>query len=168
MKALKTGRLVGTPTTRDDYDAFRLLHADPAVMATLAPDGKPFAEVRTRATMDAVMAQKEAHGFGLWSWWLEDGQFVGYCGLKCTAVEDVDEVELLYATRSVYWRHGYTTEAALAVLDVAPSFGLHDLVAFTLHGNAGSQGVMRKCGFTYERDIVHAGVPHVLFRRRFS
>jgi hypothetical protein len=24
---------------------------------------------------------------------------------------------------------------------------------------------MEKAGFTYERDIVHAGVPHVLYRR---
>jgi hypothetical protein len=26
--------------------------------------------------------------------------------------------------------------------------------------------VMEKAGFEYERDIVHAGLPHVLYRRR--
>ena len=42
--------------------------------------------------------------------------------------------------------------------------GLDDVVAFTLPTNRGSWRVMEKTGFEYERDVVHAGLPHVLYR----
>ena len=40
-----------------------------------------------------------------------------------------------------------------------------ELIAFTLPDNLASRRVMEKAGFAYERDIVHAGLPHVLYRR---
>jgi RimJ/RimL family protein N-acetyltransferase len=42
--------------------------------------------------------------------------------------------------------------------------GLDDIVAFTLPTNDASRRVMEKLGFSYERDIEHAGMPHVLYR----
>jgi RimJ/RimL family protein N-acetyltransferase len=39
-----------------------------------------------------------------------------------------------------------------------------DLVCFTLTTNHASQRVMEKVGFRYERDVLHAGLPHVLYR----
>jgi RimJ/RimL family protein N-acetyltransferase len=41
---------------------------------------------------------------------------------------------------------------------------LTDIVCFTLTTNMASQRVMQKAGFTYERDILHANWPHVLYR----
>jgi ribosomal-protein-alanine N-acetyltransferase len=38
------------------------------------------------------------------------------------------------------------------------------VVAFTLPTNWASRRVMEKVGFTFERDIVHAGLRHVLYR----
>ena len=43
---------------------------------------------------------------------------------------------------------------------------LLELVAFTLPDNLGSRRVMEKSGFVYERDIVHVGLAHVLYRHR--
>jgi ribosomal-protein-alanine N-acetyltransferase len=40
---------------------------------------------------------------------------------------------------------------------------LERIVAFTLPHNKASRTVMDHCGFTYNRDIVHAGLPHVLY-----
>ena len=42
--------------------------------------------------------------------------------------------------------------------------GMTDVACFTLTTNRASQRVMEKVGFEYERDIVHAGLPHVLCR----
>jgi RimJ/RimL family protein N-acetyltransferase len=96
-----------------------------------------------------------------------DGEFVGYAGLMRTAVEGTPEVELLYAIRSEFWKDGYATEMATAVVRFAfESAGLSNLVAFTLPTNHGSRRVMEKCGFQYERDIEHGGLPHVLYRMR--
>jgi RimJ/RimL family protein N-acetyltransferase len=44
------------------------------------------------------------------------------------------------------------------------NLGMSDLVAFTLPINQASRRVMEKIGFSFERDIVHAGLPHVLYR----
>ena len=44
--------------------------------------------------------------------------------------------------------------------------GLAELVSFTLTTNTASQTVMAKLGFVRDREVDHAGVPHVLFRRR--
>jgi ribosomal-protein-alanine N-acetyltransferase len=44
--------------------------------------------------------------------------------------------------------------------------GLDELVAFTLPANVRSRRVMEKAGLGYEKDIVHAGLPHVLYRIR--
>ena len=40
---------------------------------------------------------------------------------------------------------------------------LDRIVAFTLPHNKASRGVMENCGFTYNRDIIHANLPHVLY-----
>jgi ribosomal-protein-alanine N-acetyltransferase len=49
---------------------------------------------------------------------------------------------------------------AFAVLE------LDDVVAYTVPANAASRAVMEKLGMVYEGDIVHAGLPHVLYRLR--
>ena len=38
------------------------------------------------------------------------------------------------------------------------------MVAVTLPDHVASQRVMLKVGLVYERDFVHVGLPHVLFR----
>ena len=44
--------------------------------------------------------------------------------------------------------------------------GLADLVCFTLTTNRASQRVMEKVGFGFEREVEHAGLPHLLYRLR--
>jgi RimJ/RimL family protein N-acetyltransferase len=41
---------------------------------------------------------------------------------------------------------------------------LPEIVCFTLTTNKASQRVMEKLGFKYERDIIHAHLPHLLYR----
>jgi [ribosomal protein S5]-alanine N-acetyltransferase len=94
-----------------------------------------------------------------------DGRFVGRAGLLNTYVGGNDEVELAYGLMAEYWGRGLATEMAKEVLSVAfEQFGLADVVCFTLTTNRASQRVMEKAGFEYERDVVHAGRPHVLYR----
>jgi len=42
------------------------------------------------------------------------------------------------------------------------------VVAVTLPVNARSRRVMEKVGMTYDRDWLHADIPHVLYRVRFT
>ena len=52
-----------------------------------------------------------------------------------------------------------------AALRASTSSGSTNVVAYTLTGNRASRRVMEKLGFEYERDVVHADLPHVLYRR---
>jgi RimJ/RimL family protein N-acetyltransferase len=64
------------------------------------------------------------------------------------------------------WRQGLATELARAAVEVAfDDLDLDEIVAFTLPDNIASRRVMEKAGFTYDRDIQRAGIPHVLYRR---
>ena len=63
------------------------------------------------------------------------------------------------------WGQGLATEMAEAAVDAAlRKLQLASLVAFTLPSNKASSRVMEKVGFSYERDIVYADLPHVLYR----
>ncbi len=68
-----------------------------------------------------------------------------------------------------YWGRGLATEIARRALELArDALGREDVVAFTLPGNRASRRVLAKVGMVYERDVVHAGLPHVLYRTALS
>jgi RimJ/RimL family protein N-acetyltransferase len=47
----------------------------------------------------------------------------------------------------------------------AASLGLDSIMAYTRVDNRASRRVMEKLGLHYERDVEHAGLPHVLYRK---
>jgi [ribosomal protein S5]-alanine N-acetyltransferase len=108
----------------------------------------------------------EEYGFGLWM--LREaatGGAVGRAVLRHLDVEGVDEVEVGYGFVPQVWGRGLATEVAVACVGIGRDrLGLESMVAITLPDHAASQRVMRKAGLSYERDFVHAGLPHVLFR----
>ena len=109
----------------------------------------------------------ERHGFGMWL--LRDrwtGAVVGRGGLQHTFVAGCDEIEVVWAIAPTRWGEGFATELARAAVGVAfDDLGLGEVVAFTLPTNVASRRVMEKSAFVYEREIVHAGLPHVLYRQ---
>ncbi len=115
----------------------------------------------------AKVAHWEQHGFGLWL--LRDratGEMVGRGGLQQTFVASVHEVEVGWSIVPERWGEGLATELALTSISVAfDDLRLPEVVAFTLPDNIASRRVMEKASFTYEREIQHAGLPHVLYRR---
>lgn len=98
-------------------------------------------EAGTVAYLEWNLAHWAEHGFGLWMLReLDTGEMVGRAVLRHLDVDGVDEVEVGY--------------------------GLDSLVAITVPRNTASQRVLVKSGLVYERDIIHAGAPHLLFRTR--
>jgi [ribosomal protein S5]-alanine N-acetyltransferase len=165
VKQISTRRLIGTPLGESHFVEIRTLHADPRVMATLSADGNIFSEDQTRGFLQRAAEHWSLHDFGLWIFHsTSTGDFVGYGGIKHAVVEDKDEIELAYAVSSAHWNKGFATEMSKAALKVGfEELHLERIVAFTLPHNKGSRSVMEHCGFTYQRDIVHAGLPHVLY-----
>ena len=165
MNQLNTPRLIGTPTGPSDFADLRRLHNDPRVTATLSADEATFSEDQTRAFLERAAEHWKRHDFGLWIFRDQaSGDFVGYGGVKHAEVEGRDVIELAYAITSDHWRKGFATEMAMAALQHAfDTIHLNRIVAFTLPHNKASRGVMENCGFTYNRDITHANLPHVLY-----
>lgn len=165
---IETARLVGRAPEAQDFGSLRLLHADPRVMRTLSTNTLPLPEPWSRRALQAIVEHFRRHGYGAWFFHERaGGDFVGYCGLKHSLVEGAPVVELLYSTRSAHWWKGYTAEAAAACLAFGfDALGLEEIVAFTLPHNRGSRAVMEGRGFVYMRPVVHAGLPHLLYRLR--
>jgi ribosomal-protein-alanine N-acetyltransferase len=174
VEAFRTERLNAERLREGDLGDLRRMHRDARVMATLAPAGAPdgglLSDEETQRFLHKHLTHWDRYGYGLWAFRdSADGRFVGRGGLYNARVGGNDEVELAYALVAEYWNRGLATEMAEAMLAIAfERLGLTDVVCFTLATNRASQRVMEKAGFEYERDVVHAGLPHVLYRIRAS
>ena len=160
----ETPRLVAERLLPDHHDVLCTLLGDPRVGATLGGAMSP-EEVATG--LASKLDHWDRHGFGYWLWRERaTGDVVARGGLQRTHVGGRDEVELGYAVMPERWGEGFATELGDAALRVAfDVLELADVVAYTLPHNRASRRVMEKLGMELEREIVHAGLPHVLYRR---
>jgi [ribosomal protein S5]-alanine N-acetyltransferase len=173
---MSTGTIDRVQTPRLVLERLRVEHApeecrllgDPRIGATLwsRPAAPSDAEI-----IDALAAKVDhwnRHGFGMWlARDRETGEAVGRGGLQYTYTAGLHDVEAGWAIIPERWGQGLATELAHACVEVAfDVLDLRSIVAFTLPHNVASRRVMEKAGFEYERDIVHAGMAHVLYRRR--
>jgi len=165
---LDTPRMRGEPLGLEHQAEMADLTLDARVYRTLWPWSYP----PTRADVRASLADKRAHweryGFGLWL--LRDratGELVGRGGLQYTDALGGFAVEAAWAIVPERWGQGLATELAQASVRVGfDSLRLNEIIAITLPDNAASRRVMEKAGFAYDREIVHVGLAHVLYRRR--
>lgn len=125
-------------------------------------------EAGTRVYLEQNLKHWDDHGFGMWI--LRDSgtaAIIGRAIVRHLDVEGVDEVEVGYGFMPAYWGRGLATEIARACVRRGfDQLRLASLVAITTPANLASLRVMEKAGLVYERDIIHAGTPHRLFRTR--
>jgi [ribosomal protein S5]-alanine N-acetyltransferase len=173
---MSTGTIERVETARMVLERLRLEHApeqlelllDRRVSATLWPRTRPPTEADVLDGLAAKVDHWERHGFGMWL--LRDretGEMVGRGGLQFTYTAGLNDVEAGWAIVPERWGEGLATELAHACVEVGfEQVGLLEIIAFTLPSNLASRRVMEKAGFRYDRDIVHAGLAHVLYRHR--
>lgn len=159
-----TARLTAERLVPEHRDDLRRMDADERFMAML---GGVRDEAGTLAYLDRNLAHWEAHGHGLYM--LRDratGAMAGRAVIRHLDVEGSDEVEIGYGFLPAWWGRGLATEIARACGDLGLGrLGLESVVAVTLPEHRASQRVMTKAGLRYERDVIHADLRHVLFRR---
>src|SRR4051794_390060 len=168
MEAVRTARLTGTRPVFRDADELHPVLADERVAAWLSPGQGGWTLSQVRALLVKDVDHWKRHGWGPWV--VRDAgtrQALGRVGLEHTTVAGAEEVEVAWFIAADRWGEGLATEmAAEAVRAAFDDLGLPDVVSFTLPHNAASRAVMERLGFAYERDIQHAGMPHVLYRLR--
>jgi [ribosomal protein S5]-alanine N-acetyltransferase len=168
IERLETDRMVCERIQLDQAAEHLRLLLDPRVSATLWPRRELPSEADVLDGLLAKVEHWERHGFGMWL--LRDretGEMIGRGGLQYTFTAGLNDVEAGWAVVPERWGQGFATELAQASVEVAfEQLDLLEIVAFALPTNIASRRVMEKAGFVFERDIVHAGLPHVLYRRR--
>jgi ribosomal-protein-alanine N-acetyltransferase len=164
VETFATARMAATRIKAADFDDLLLLNQDPEVAKTMAGVRT---DAETREFIRSSIEHWERHGYGFWIFRDRiDGRFIGRAGLHHVEIDGAQEIEIAYAVMPAFWRRGFATEMACAILEVAATLGIRDMVAFTLPTNLGSRGVIEKVGFRFERDIIWANLPHVLYRTK--
>jgi [ribosomal protein S5]-alanine N-acetyltransferase len=158
----------GEPLAPEHEAELSSLTLDPRVYRTLWPWPEPPSHDDVRSSLADKRDHWDRHGFGLWLLRDRDtGALAGRGGLQYTDAIGGFAVEAAWAIVPELWGRGLATELANASARVAfHSLGLHEVIAITLPGNVASRRVMDKAGFVYDRQIVHVGLPHLLYRRR--
>jgi ribosomal-protein-alanine N-acetyltransferase len=153
------------PISPEDGDVLCDIVAHPEVWEWLIPKGDagPAARAQCHAWARRDAAHWALHGFGKWLVF-EDERPVGRGGLGVTFLDGRPEVEIGWAVERSQWGRGIATRIAREALEEAARLGLHGVVAFSRPENHASVRVIEKAGMRFEREVTHAGWPHVLYR----
>src|SRR5437870_5310648 len=133
---IRTERVRLRGLTSADYATLNdRLFADPEVIRYLPLDG-PLSSEQLDGSLDRSRQHWGARGFGVWALCdLPTDEVIGHCGLR--HLDEVDEVEILYAIARSYWGRGLVTEAAGAALRFGfEEAGLQRIVAYAVPENA--------------------------------
>jgi ribosomal-protein-alanine N-acetyltransferase len=143
--------------------------------------GGPLDRAASDALIERFRARWRSDGHGLWAVERrDDGSFIGFAGLAAPSFQApfTPCVEVGWRLARAAWGHGFATEAAQAALRWGfETFGLDEIVSFTVPGNARSRAVMERLGMTRDPadDFDHPNRPpgdplqrHVLYRLSYE
>jgi RimJ/RimL family protein N-acetyltransferase len=162
---LVTERLVLRPPHTDDAAELAVLADNRRVAEMLGRMPHPYGETEARAFI-ARSAEKQAAGAVYAVTLADSGAFIGCAGLNSTE----RGLELGYWIGEPYWKRGYATEAAHALVDLAfRATAINVLHVSCRVINPASRRVIHKCGFQYSgqgmlNSIVAGQVPVERYR----
>jgi RimJ/RimL family protein N-acetyltransferase len=107
-------------------------------------------------------------GYGLFAVMPKDSEeVIGDCGIIKQNVEGQTAMEVGYHFRRDQWGHGYATEAARACMGLAfQAFGADRVISLIRPENVPSRRVAERNGMKLEREVVHYGMPHLVYAMR--
>jgi [ribosomal protein S5]-alanine N-acetyltransferase len=162
MPILETPRLILREFSPTDVDALARVLSDPETMRFYPA---PFDRKGVEGWIARNQRRYAEDGHGLWAMVLKtNGELIGDCGLTLQEVDGARELEIGYHVRRDLWMQGFTTEAARACCD----YGFADLSAERLISlirpeNLSSRRVAEKNGMTVWKEVMKAGIPHLVY-----
>lgn len=116
---------------------------------------------KTGEMIDKFIRWQREHGHSFWAVQRkDDGALLGFCGLKCVdddgTLPDPGTMEIGWRLREDAWGCGYAREGAVACMNYAfDTFDPEFVTAFTVKGNEGSWGLMKRLGMRRREDLDH-------------
>jgi RimJ/RimL family protein N-acetyltransferase len=152
---LESERLLLRKWNDEDVAAVEEIYLKPEVMEYIP--GGVWSPDRTARTIARMRELDIEQGFGFYPIVVKSlGKIIGHCGLGF--LEQTSEIEVAYILDSRYWRQGYASEAARAMLAHGFSkLNISRIVAVAFPENVGSIGVMRSIGMTSLGTAHHFG-----------
>jgi len=154
---LETERLILRPFTEADIEPSYEMNLD-ADVSKYTGDGGVLSLVEIEKRIRGnVFGDYKKQGYGRLAVELKDKPgFIGFAGLKY--LEDYKEVDLGYRFMKEYWGKGYATEAAEACLNLGfNELKIDRIIAWVLDENVNSINVLKKVGFTFDKEIEDEG-----------
>jgi RimJ/RimL family protein N-acetyltransferase len=146
---LETNRLIIREYTLEDMEAVHVYASDPlvAVYTIWGPNTREdTAEFLNR--VQEFQLQEPRVDYELAVTLKDSGALIGGVGIHIT---EPRQAEMGYCLNPQYWRLGYATEAASAMVQFGfRQLGIHRIYATCRPDNIGSASVMKKIGMTYE------------------
>lgn len=168
---IETERLILRQWKESDFEPFIKMGLDQDVMQFFPSLLTPQESLNLIQKISRLI---DENGWGFWAVELKENyQFIGFIGLH-TQPEQFDFspcVEIGWRLAKEFWKQGYATEGAKAVLDYAFNvLNLDKIVSFTATLNKPSQAVMERIGMQKVKNFDHPKVPlhhqlrpHVLY-----
>lgn len=166
----QTQRLLARRPAPEDRALYHAHFSHRAIERWLRPSPLPPFDARAiDELVEGDQTHWADHGFGPWILLeRETGAFVGRGGLAWTAVEGTAQVELPWSIEPHLHGQGLGTEAAVAAVEWARELRFEEVVALILPANVASRRVAANSGFKEAGEILHAGLPHLLYRLRLD
>lgn len=164
MDHFVTDRLIAERLNESHLADLIALHLDAEVSRFLGGVRTP--EV-TKTYLATNMAHWDQHGFGVWTLGTKHGAFAGRGGIRHILVDEIDEIEILYAFKREFWGQGFASEFAAAVTDIGLSrLKLPSLIGIVNVANAASRRVLERSNYLLERSTNSRGEDVVIYRIR--
>jgi ribosomal-protein-alanine N-acetyltransferase len=163
LDSFDTKRLRAERLQQDHFEFIHQMNRDIRIVAHL---GGLRSLEQTSEYMKHNLTHWQQYGYGIWILRRRaTGLLTGRGGLRNAVLAGKDEVEVAYGLLPEFWNIGLATEFVEAVVRIGFSeIGLSSLACITQRGNTASQRVLEKTDFQFERDVIHQGKPHLLFR----
>jgi RimJ/RimL family protein N-acetyltransferase len=150
---VETPRLQLRELTVDDAEFILGLVNEPSFLANIGDKGVRTLEDAKEFILDGPWRRDQKPGYGQFMVELKPEMVpIGVCGLLYRQRIDVTDVGCAFLPK--YWRRGFATEAASAVMDYGrTTLGVAKIVGLTSKDNLASIALLEKFGMRFEKTV---------------
>lgn len=154
MITLRTKRLLLREVSEDDIQTIHAYQSDTRYLQFYPAETRSLED--TREFVERLIAwqqERPRRKFQLGIILIAENRLIGNCGIRKPAAS-ASGAELGYEIEPDYWGHGYATEAAQAMLDMAfTDLHLDRVYASCIAENTASAHVLEKLGMSLEKRL---------------